>query len=102
MAPFENKTDVGYTPAAKALHWLVVVLLSCQYAIAWTMPNIGRNTKPDRMISLHSSIGVLILLVLAVRLVWRWTHAEPAPLAGNHMALCTCINFFRSLCRADK
>jgi len=82
MAPFENKTDVGYTPAAKALHWLVVALLFCQYSIAWTMPDIGRDTKPDRMINLHFSFGVLILLVIAIRLVWRWTHAEPGPPTG--------------------
>lgn len=74
--------EVGYTPLAKALHWLVVALLFCQYALAWTMPHIGRNTKPDRLIDLHFSVGVLILLVIAVRLAWRFTHAEPAPVAG--------------------
>jgi cytochrome b561 len=82
MAPFENKTDVGYTPAAKVLHWLVVALLFCQYSIAWTMPDIGRDTKPDRMINLHFSFGVLILLVIAIRLVWRCTHGEPGPPIG--------------------
>jgi cytochrome b561 len=74
--------EVGYTQIAKALHWLVVALLFCQYALAWSMPHIGRNTKPDRLIDLHLSFGVLILLVIAVRLAWRFTHAEPAPLAG--------------------
>ena len=82
MRSIEAKPDAGYTPLAKALHWLMVALLFCQYAIAWTMPHIGRDTKPDRLINLHLSFGVLILLVLAIRLVWRWTHAEPPPLAG--------------------
>jgi cytochrome b561 len=82
MPPFETETDAGYTPVAKALHWLVVALLFCQYALAWTMPHIGRDTKPDRMINLHFSFGVLILLVLAIRLAWRWTHREPPPPAG--------------------
>jgi cytochrome b len=82
MPPFETQTDAGYTPVAKALHWLVVALLFCQYALAWTMPHIGRDTKPDRIINLHFSFGVLILLVLAIRLAWRWTHREPAPPAG--------------------
>jgi cytochrome b561 len=77
-----SETDAGYTPVAKALHWLVVALLCCQYALAWAMPHIGRDTKPDRIINLHFSFGVLILLVLAVRLAWRWTHREPPPPAG--------------------
>jgi len=46
------------------------------------MPHIGRNAKPDRLIDLHFSFGVLILLMIAVRLAWRFTHAEPTPLAG--------------------
>jgi cytochrome b561 len=77
-----DPTEVRYTPVAKALHWLVVALLVCQYAFAWTMPHIGRNTKPDRLIDLHLSFGVLILVVIVVRLAWRFTHAEPTPLAG--------------------
>ena len=34
----------GYTPTAKFLHWLIVVLLIAQFIFAWTMPHIGRNT----------------------------------------------------------
>jgi cytochrome b561 len=82
MASFETKTVVGYSSAAKTLHWLVVALLFCQYSIAWTMPHIGRDTKPDRMINLHFSFGVLILLVIAIRLAWRWTHRDPGPPTG--------------------
>jgi cytochrome b561 len=75
-------TDVGYTPTAKALHWLVVALLAVQYIVAWNMPHIGRNTVPDTIINLHFSLGVLIVAVIIVRLGWRLTHPEPTPLAG--------------------
>lgn len=71
-----------YTRTAIVLHWLVLALLVAQYAIAWTMPNIGRNTPVTTLISLHFSIGVLILGVIVVRLVWRIVHGEPAPEAG--------------------
>ncbi len=72
----------GYTPVAKLLHWLIVALLVVQYAIAWNMPHIGRNTVPDTIINLHLSFGALILLVLLIRVVWRWSHPEPMPVAG--------------------
>src|SRR5665213_829975 len=75
-------TAGGYTPTAKVLHWLVVALLLAQYTIAWNMPHIGRNTKPDTIINLHFSLGVLVFVVVLVRLAWRWTHAEPVPLDG--------------------
>ena len=77
-----TNAPAGYTPVAKLLHWLVVAILLAQYIVAWTMPHIGRNTKPETLINLHFSLGALALTVVIVRLVWRWTHAEPAPLDG--------------------
>jgi cytochrome b561 len=71
-----------YTGTAKALHWLIVVLLAGQYVVGYLMPHIGRNTQPDTLINLHFSIGVLVILVAVVRLAWRLTHPEPAPLDG--------------------
>lgn len=75
-------TQGRYTRTAKVLHWLVFALLVAQYAIGWTMPHIGRNTPVTTLISLHFSIGVLILGVIIVRLIWRVIHGEPASEAG--------------------
>src|SRR5690348_18302489 len=75
-------TQGRYTRTAIFLHWLILALLVAQYTIAWSMPHIGRNTPVTRLISLHFSIGVLILGVIAVRLIWRIVHGEPAPEAG--------------------
>jgi len=75
-------STAGYTPVARLLHWLVVALLIVQYVVAWTMPHIGRNTVPETLINLHFSLGALVLAVVVVRLGWRWTHGEPAPLDG--------------------
>jgi len=72
----------GYTGVAKLLHWVMAALLVGQFTLGWTMPHIGRNTVPERLINLHFSLGVLLLLVAAVRLAWRATHPEPAPLDG--------------------
>jgi cytochrome b561 len=78
------KTGVsaGYSGLAKLLHWTIVALLIVQFIIAWTMPNIGRNTSMSTLTSLHFSFGVLILLVAIVRLAWRLLQGEPEPAAG--------------------
>jgi cytochrome b561 len=72
----------GYTSTAKILHWLIVALLIAQFIFAWTMPHIGRNTPVTTLISLHFTFGILVLVVAIVRLAWRATRAEPAPLDG--------------------
>jgi cytochrome b561 len=68
----------GYDSVAKTLHWLILLLLIAQYSVAWTMPDIGRNTPAVGLISLHFSIGVTILAIAILRLLWRWTHPVPA------------------------
>ncbi len=75
-------TQGRYTRTAKVRHWLVLVLLVAQYAIGWTMPHIGRNTPVSTLISLHFSIGVVILGLIVVRLIWRIIHGEPEAEAG--------------------
>ena len=75
-------TASGYTATAKALHWLIVILLIAQFIFAWTMPHIGRNTPVTTLISLHFTFGIIIIAVAVVRLGWRVTHGEPAPEDG--------------------
>jgi cytochrome b561 len=74
--------NAGYSATAKFLHWLIVALVLAQFIFALTMPHIGRNTPVTTLISLHFSFGIIILVVALVRLCWRATHAEPAPLDG--------------------
>jgi cytochrome b561 len=82
MRSSETITETDYTTTAKFLHWSIAALLVGQYAVAWTMPHIGRNTVPGQLINLHFSLGVLLLFVATARLAWRWTHPEPTPLDG--------------------
>lgn len=70
---------VGYGAVARLLHWLVFLLLAAQFGVAWTMPDIGRDTRPEGLVAWHLSLGTLILLVVAVRLLWRLSHAAPPP-----------------------
>lgn len=76
------KNDLGYTGTAKTLHWLVVALLLVQFVVAWLMPDIKRDTKPDTLINLHLSFGVLILAAAILRLGFRLIQGEPEPVVG--------------------
>ena len=73
----EVSLRAGYDRVAKALHWLMVLLIVIQFAIAWTMPGIHRGTRPETLINLHLSLGVTILLVALFRLFWRIGHPVP-------------------------
>jgi cytochrome b561 len=66
-----------YSGTAKGLHWLIVLLLTIQFTTAFLLPHIGRNTPPSAVIDAHFSVGALILVVMAVRFVYRLTHPVP-------------------------
>jgi hypothetical protein len=51
----------GYGAVAKSLHWLIVLLLVVQFAVAWTMPEIHRGVQPEGLIGIHVSFGMVIL-----------------------------------------
>ena len=66
--------SLTYDRTAKALHWLVVVLLTCQFVSAALLPHIKVDTPVDTVIALHFSLGIVIAIVMAVRLAHRWMH----------------------------
>jgi cytochrome b561 len=69
--------ETKYDPAAKALHWLVALLVAVQFGIAWGMPDIGPHTKLGRLINLHLTVGALIGLATLGRVSWRLRHSRP-------------------------
>ena len=73
-------TPSVYSGPARFFHWATVLLLAAQFAIAWTMPDVHRGTQPVGLIAWHLSVGMLILLLVALRIVWRFTHPAPPEL----------------------
>jgi cytochrome b561 len=63
-----------YGLVAKALHWIVVLLIAAQFTVGFVMPEIHRGVEVEFWIGLHLSLGVLIILVIAFRVVWRVLH----------------------------
>jgi cytochrome b561 len=66
-------SPLQYGTTAKVFHWLVVALLLVQYPIGWLMPDI-HGGKPGAAMTFHTSFGILILVLIVMRLVWRLTH----------------------------
>lgn len=72
-----------YTWQAMLLHWLLAVLVIGMLALGYSLGDIPRNT-PARgfYVNLHKSFGMLVLVLVLVRIVWRVTH-KPPPLEAN-------------------
>jgi len=70
----------GYTAAMRTMHWLTVALLLFAYPLAWSIDDAASAAEAARLVMLHRSFGVLLLLITLVRLAWRRrTHIPALP-----------------------
>lgn len=69
-----------YSDIAIALHWLIAALLIGQLIGGLYMVEIPdeQTSWKFQVFQLHKSFGITILLLTAVRLIWRLTHQPPA------------------------
>jgi cytochrome b561 len=67
-----------YTKTAKALHWLMAILLFGLLALGFYMHDLPLSPDKLKLYSWHKWAGVTAFLLLAVRLFWRLTHRPPA------------------------
>ena len=69
----------AYTLTSRALHWLTAILVLVMLPAGLAMGELGRGPLQDLLFHPHTSIGVLLIPIVAVRLLYRLTHV-PLPL----------------------
>ena len=67
-----------YTSTAKALHWLMAILLFGLLALGFYMQDLPLSPEKLQLYSWHKWAGVSAFLLALVRLAWRVTHIPPA------------------------
>jgi cytochrome b561 len=72
----------AYTVTARVLHWVTASLVLIMLPLGLVIANDWGGPLQDPLYNLHRSIGVLILLIVLVRVVYRLTH-PPAPLPDD-------------------
>jgi len=74
--------DVKYNAGARALHWLIALLIIANLASGLLNEALEKTIE---LMPTHKAIGMTVLVLSLVRLVWRltWTApAYPASLSG--------------------
>ena len=83
-----RRSEVSFSPApapwrysvlARALHWVVALLIVFTTALGWRMLFIEKEPGAAEWFDLHRSIGLTIFTLVALRLVWRLANS-PQPL----------------------
>jgi cytochrome b561 len=73
----EPNSDSAWGAPAKLLHWLIAVLILVQFALGWAAVSWRLSPTKLHLFVWHKSLGIVILLLVLVRLVWRLLNLTP-------------------------
>jgi len=65
-----------YSLGAVVLHWLIGILIAMNIGIAWRAEDLPKPLQLE-VYGYHKAWGILILLLVVLRIVWRLTHTPP-------------------------
>jgi cytochrome b561 len=73
---FNSTTRWGWP--AKTLHWLSALIILLLLGHGWWMTHM--TLRPDRLANYagHSALGYDFMVILVLRLLWRWLNPVPA------------------------
>lgn len=81
MANWRNSAD-RWGNIARLLHWTIAVLILALIAVGALMGGMDNNMTKYQVYIMHKSFGLLVLLLVVCRLVWRLASRKPAAIAS--------------------
>lgn len=75
-----------YDRVAQTLHWLIAVMIIGLWAMGENFENVAKGQPRLDFIALHRSVGMVLLLLVLLRIVWRLTHRPPPALPASRLA----------------
>jgi cytochrome b561 len=78
-----KNSENHYGLIARLFHWGLALLIIAMFILGWWMVELGyydpwRKQGPE----IHKSIGILLVVLMLLRLVWRWLNPVPKDAPG--------------------
>jgi cytochrome b561 len=73
----ETNANKRYNPVSIILHWVLGLALVCIFCFGLYMADLPFSPQRLKLFNWHKWAGISILVLSALRLLWRATHAAP-------------------------
>ena len=78
-----TERPTAYQPMARALHWVTAILVIATIPVGTLMVQEGLpKALQNGLFIFHKNVGVIIILLVVIRLIYRAAH-EPPPLPAS-------------------
>jgi len=71
-----------YTVVAQAFHWIIAALVVTQFVLANLAGDLPIGVHKLALLARHKSFGMTVLMLAALRLLWRLMNPPPALPSG--------------------
>ena len=71
-------TENSWGLVAKLFHWIIAILVFIQIAAGINLHFMESSMQKSSFIDIHKIIGSLILILVFLRLVWRFYNSQPS------------------------
>ncbi len=73
-----RNTSTDYGSLAKALHWLVAIGIFALIYFGLEQAGMERGDERSRIRFIHASIATITLILMTIRIIWRFMNDVPA------------------------
>ena len=78
-----RNTLYRYGTIAQFFHWLIVALIATQFTLAYIFSDMPLGLEKIGLIVTHKAIGMTVLILMILRLSWRFLSPPPALPTGT-------------------
>ena len=79
---FFNTSD-SYGVISKNFHWIMTAVILFNFAIGLMLEDLEKGPLRFFLFNIHKSLGILVIILIVPRLLWRLVNSVPVALGGN-------------------
>ena len=72
-----KNTAITYGVVAKSFHWLLFLMLTFSIVAGNFLASLPKGAEKLQVAGVHKSFGVVLLMLILLRLVWRLINEIP-------------------------